>query len=313
MRVLVLTNMYPTLRRPYQGIFVRDSVEALRAIGVDVDVLAIDNSDKLNYLRAVPRLWRTIKCHSYDLVHAHYVHCGWIARMQFRLPVIVSSHGSDTLGHEGWFLRRLYPLVDAVTVTSKQNQERVGLPNTYLLPCGVDVDLFKPSDQIETRRRLGWDVTKKVMLYVGRDIPSKRTDVIREAHKIVSEQIKETELVIATDIPHESVPDYMNAADVFVFASESEGAPVVIKEALACNLPVVSVDVGDVAEVIQGVENCYICERNAISMAEYVIRVLRSNARSNGRDFALKFSTRRIAEKTLQIYDVVLRKKLNRF
>ncbi|MGQ9580969.1 MAG: glycosyltransferase [Armatimonadota bacterium] len=309
----MLTNMYPTPSRPYQGIFVRDSVEALRAIGVDVDVLPIDNSDKLNYLRAVPRLWRTIKSHSYELIHAHYVHCGWIARMQFRLPVIVSSHGSDTLGHEGWFLRRLYPLVDAVTVTSKQNQERVGLPNTYLLPCGVDVDLFKPSDQIETRRKLGWDVTKKVMLYVGRDIPSKRTDVIREAHKIVSEQIKEAELVIATDIPHESVPDYMNAADVFVFASESEGAPVVIKEALACNLPVVSVDVGDVAEVIQGVENCYICERNAISMAEYVIRVLHSNARSNGRDFALQFSTRRVAEKTLQIYEVVLRKKLNRF
>lgn len=309
MRVLVLTNMYPTSQRPYQGIFVRDSVEALRAIGVDVDVLAIDNSEKLNYFRAIPRLWRAIKSQNYDLIHAHYVHCGWIARMQFRLPVIVSSHGSDTIGHEGWFLRRLYPLVDAVTITSRQNQERVGLPDTYLLPCGVDVDLFKPIDQTEARRRLGWDITRKVMLYVGRDSPSKRTDVIRDAHRIVATQIKETDLVIATNIPHESVPDYMNAADVFVFASESEGAPVVIKEALACNLPVVSVDVGDVGEVIRGVKNCYICERNAPSMAECVIRVLRSGERSDGRNVALQFSTRRLAERTLEIYNSVLQDK----
>ncbi|MDH7602190.1 MAG: glycosyltransferase [Armatimonadota bacterium] len=306
MRVLVVTNMYPSERKPYQGIFVRESVDALRSIGVEVDVLAIDNSSKWNYLLAVFRLWRMIRAKSYDLIHAHYVHSGWIARMQFALPVVVTSHGSDTKGHEGWFLRRLYPLVDAVTITSKQNQQRIGLTDTYLLPCGVDVELFKPMDQTEARRILGWETSRKKMLYVGRESPGKRLDIIKEAHAIVASRRGDTDLVIASAVPHEQVPVYMNAADVFVFASESEGAPVVIKEALACNLPVVSVDVGDVREVIEGVENCYICDRNAESMAEAVLRVLQSAKRSNGRRVALEYSTAQMAQRTLQIYKAVL-------
>ncbi len=306
MRVLVITNMYPSERRPYQGIFVRESVDALRSLGVDADVMVIDNSNKLNYLLAVFRLWRIIKRKSFDLIHAHYVHSGWIARMQRKLPIVVTSHGSDTTGHEGWFLRRLYPIVDAVTITSKNNQERIGLPDTYLLPCGVDVELFKPMSQAEARKALGWNDCRRKMLYVGRESPLKRLDIIRGAHEIVASKRGDTDLVIAGSVPHEEVPLYMNAADVFVFASESEGAPVVIKEALACNLPIVSVDVGDVREVIEGVENCYVCERTPESMAEAVLRVLESERRSDGRKVALRFSTVEMARRTMEIYEAVL-------
>lgn len=306
MRVLVLTNMYPSEQSPYRGIFVRESVDALRKIGVDVEVLAIDNSNKLNYIFAIFRLWSAIKRESFDLIHAHYVHSGWIARMQTKLPVVVTSHGSDTMGHEGWFLRRLYPLVDAVTITSRQNQERVGLPDTYLLPCGVNVDLFKPMEQSEARRCLGWDSNRKKMLYVGRESPSKRLDIIRGAYAVVASRYEDADLVIASAVPHQVVPLYMNAADVFVFASESEGAPVVIKEALACNLPIVSVDVGDVREVISGVDNCYVCERDENSMAECVLQVFRSGTRSNGREVALRYSTVKMAERTVEIYHSVL-------
>ncbi|MGC8861785.1 MAG: glycosyltransferase [Armatimonadota bacterium] len=309
MNVLVVTNMYPSETRPYLGVFVRDQVEALRAAGVDVDVLHIDNSKKLNYSRAIPELWRRISRKRYDLIHAHYVHCGWIARMQFRLPVVVTSHGSDTLGHEGWFLRLLHPMVDAMTITSRENQKRVGLHDTYLLPCGVDTELFKPQDQREARRELGWAPDRKVMLYVGRDSPLKRLDVLREAHSIVSSRRDDVDLVLATAVPHDQIPVCMNAADVFVFASETEGAPVVIKEAMACNLPIVSVDVGDVRELISDLDQCFICERTPESMAEFVLRVLETDRRSNGRRIAQEFGNDRIAARLIEIYQSVLMKR----
>ena len=312
MNVLVVTNMYPSERRPYQGIFVRDQVEALRAAGVGVDVLHIDNADKLNYFRAFPELLHKIRQTRYDLIHAHYVHCGWLARMQLRLPVVVSSHGSDTLGYEGWLLRQLHGLVDAVTITSRQNQHRIGLPDTYLLPCGVDTNLFKPKDQREARLELGWDPGRRVMLYVGRDSPLKRLDVLREAHALVAERRDDVDLVLATAVAHEQIPTFMNAADVFVFASETEGAPVVIKEALACNLPVVSVDVGDVRELISGVDQCFICERNPDSVAEHVLRVLETSRRSKGRSVALEFSIDKMTAKLIGIYERVLLKKKTR-
>lgn len=309
MRVLVLTNMYPTESNVYSGIFVRDQVEALRAIGLEIDVLHINNADKLNYFRAIPRLWRKIRDERYDLIHAHYVHSGWIARMQTRLPVIVTSHGSDTMGHEGWFLKRLYPLVDALTITSKQNQDRIGLHETYLLPCGVDTEVFKPQDIRRARSLVGWDLDRKVMLYVGRDSAPKRLDIIKQAHAVVESQRSDVDLFLATAVNHEDIPAYMNAADVFVFASETEGAPVVIKEAMACNLPVVSVDVGDVREVIASSEGCFICDRNAESMAVHVLRVIERGERSNGRETAIQYSSTAIAHKILSIYESVLSKR----
>lgn len=307
MRILVVTNLYPTNEYPYGGIFVYEQIETLRALGVDIDVLFINGRvSKLNYLKGIFQFWGKITARRYDLIHAHYVYSGWIARMQVGIPVVVTSHGSDTMGHEGWLLRRLRPLVDAMTITSKENQKRANIFNAHILPCGVDTDLFKPMNQAEARRTLGWDLTKKVMLYVGRDAPLKRLDILRKAHEIVLSHRPDVDLVLATNVNHNEIPLYMNAADVFVFASETEGAPVVIKEALACNLPVVSVDVGDVAEVIANIDNCYICERTPESVAEYALKVQNSGQRADGRPVVQTYSKKAIAQKLISIYREVL-------
>ncbi|MCX6344472.1 MAG: glycosyltransferase [Armatimonadetes bacterium] len=101
LKVLAVTNMYPTDSKPYCGISVQGHVEALRAAGIEVDVLFIDGpASKLNYLWGIFRLWACLLRKRYDVIHAHYVYIGWVARMQIGTPVVVTSHGSDTLGDE---------------------------------------------------------------------------------------------------------------------------------------------------------------------------------------------------------------------
>ena len=307
MNVLVITNMYPSKSRPYSGIFVKEQVDELLKQGINIDLLFIDTTNgKQSYFTSIFEMWKRIRKNKYDLIHAHYVHSGWIARLQFKLPVVVTSHGSDTLGHEGWFLKKLYPWVNAVTITSKQNQMRIGLPDTYILPCGVDTTVFKYSDKDTARKELGWDVSKKIMLYVGRNSPLKRLDILQDCHNIISNEIDNTELILATNVEHDKMPLYMSAADVFVFASETEGSPVVIKEAIACDLPIVSVDVGDVPEMIDNIENCYICERTPESMAYFVTRIFENCPRSNGHDFLERISNENIAKRLIDIYENVL-------
>jgi len=101
MRVLVVTNMYPTPEMPFFGTFVNEQVEYLRKQGVEVDVFFVNgNKSALNYLWAFPRLWARLLTRRYDLNHAHYVFSGIIARAQLLYPVVLTHHGSQVF--QGW-------------------------------------------------------------------------------------------------------------------------------------------------------------------------------------------------------------------
>lgn len=306
MRVLVVTNMYPTPEDHSCGTFVHEQVEAVRQMGIDIDVLYINGrASRLNYFTGIVRFWGRLVRRRYDLIHAHYVHSGVIARLQIGTPILVTSHGSDTKGGEGRILRRLVRHVDAFTVTSADNQTRLGAAGGSIIPCGVNMELFAPMPQDEARKRLGLPTDTKIILYVGRDHPVKRLDLIEEAVRLLRARRSDIELVKAIGVDHEQVPVYVNAADVLVLASESEGSPVVIKEAMACNLPIVSTDVGDVREVISGTDGCYVCDRTAQSIADHLGRALDFGCRTTGREDIRHLSTSAIAERLLELYNVI--------
>jgi len=284
-RVLVVTNMYPDAQNPDFGTFVYEQVEGLRARGLNVDVLVVGGKRrKLSYVDGARRFRRQLRAHRYDLIHAHYVFSGIVARLQNRCPLLVSFHGAaEMVGWVGLLCKALAPLADAVTVTSPEHKAQLGRGDAYVLPCGADLDLFAPMPQEETRRRLGLPLDRRLVLFVGIVRPEKRLDVIEAAVRILRDEDKDVELVVATGEPHERIPLYMNACDVFALASDYEGSPVVIKEAMACNLPIVSVDVGDVAQVIAGTEGCYICRREPADMARKLGMALSRGQRTDGR------------------------------
>jgi len=154
----------------------------------------------------------------------------------------------------------------------------------------------------EARHALGLASDRRLVLFAAIVRPEKRLDIVQGAVELLRRTDPQVELVLATDQPHERMPLYMNASDVLALASDSEGSPVVIKEAMACNLPIVSVDVGDVAQVIGSTEGCYLCERDPADMASKLRLVLGRGQRTTGRQDIQHLSLDKTVEDVLQVY-----------
>ncbi len=311
MKILVVTNMYPSPDAPTLGTFVQEQVESLRRQGVEVDVFFIDGPrHKLNYLTGFLRYLPWPWLHRYDLIHAHYPLTGAIARMQFRYPLVVTYHGIEVVyGWQGTLCKALAPFVDRLIVTSQRVRDRLGMDKGTIIPCGVDLDLFRPQPRDEARTLLGLPLDKKLVLFCAGMRPEKRFDIVKAAVDTLSAKDPGVQLVVASGQPHEMIPHFMNACDVVVLASDYEGSPTVIKEAMACNLPIVSTDVGDVSEVIAGTDDCYLCEQTAADIAAKLALALAGNRRSNGRQHVEHLALDRIAARLIAEYESVLSRR----
>ncbi len=307
-RVLVLTNMYPTPDRPIHGTFVAEQVESLRRCGLQVDVLFVDGpASRLNYLRGVRDLHRKLREASYDLIHAHYVFGGIIALTQRRLPIVLTQHGIEAqMGWTAPLCRLTSRLADATIVTSPAVAAAIGLPAVAIVPCGVDTELFQPGPRAEARDALGLPADAPLALFVGAPRPEKRLPLIRQAIARLQASLPAAKLVTAHTEPRARIPLYMNACDVLVLASIAEGAPMVVREAMACNLPVVSTDVGDVRALFEGLPGHFIAAATADDLAEQIRRALAFGQRTGGRSRILPWALDSVARQIVEIYRQVL-------
>jgi glycosyltransferase involved in cell wall biosynthesis len=318
LRVLILTNMYPTPDEPHFGCFVKDQADDLRRLGVDVRVLAFDGrTDKGRYILAARELRRACRRERFDVVHAHYGLSGVLAAAQTGAPVVTTFHGSDTWvawqRAASWVAaRRCQPIAVAQVVAA-----RLGVSHAPVIPCAVDLDLFKPMGREEARHRLGWPVAGRCVLF-----PASRTDRSKIRNKrvdlfdaVVSRLRLQTPDVFTASLDgldREHVALAMNAADVAVMTSEREGAPVVVKELLACETPVVSVPVGDVGETVRGLPGCAIVSRSPAALAEAAGVALRSGGDPMLRERMAEFGRGRIAQRVLAVYRHVLARGMAR-
>ena len=184
MNILVVTNMYPSTAHPEYGIFVQQQVVSLEREGIKVDVFQIDvKKSKWLYLWSFIPFIKHVYSHHYDLVHAHYVFSGVIARSQLRFPLVLTHHGVEAYtGWQAplcWIMSRL---VDKTIAVSQQVKKAIGVNNAAVIPCGVDFELFKPLDQQWCREQLGLPTDKKLVLFAGdyrKDL--KRFDIAQQA------------------------------------------------------------------------------------------------------------------------------------
>lgn len=321
-KVLVVTNLWPTADDPGYGSFVQAQMESLRPLGVDYDVLFVNGRKSAwNYARGVFELRRRLAALRYDVVHAHFGLSGWVARFQSRVPLVVSFMGDDVLGRfgrhgrvtpVGRFFRVssfiLARTASAVIVKSERMKARLRLGSARVIPNGVDLGIFNSMDQAEARRTLGLDPQAKLVLFpFERSRASKRFELVEDAVLRARREIPSVETLQVADAPRDRMPLYLNAADVLVLASYSEGSPNTVKEAMAVNLPVVSVDVGDVAEVIGQTEGCYLVASRAEEIADCLVKVCRRGTRTQGRQRMARYAEENIAHEIVAVYEAVLR------
>jgi glycosyltransferase involved in cell wall biosynthesis len=173
-----------------------------------------------------------------------------------------------------------------------------------VLPTGVDSDLFQPMPITDARRQLGWDMTRPVVLFnAGHDARNKRLDLANAAVELAKRKFPKLRMeVTAGGVSPDQMPILLNAADCLLVTSDAEGSPAVVQEAIATDLPVVSVDVGDVAERIRGISQTHIVERDPQALATALCRVLETRERSNGRCCVQEISASHIADELIHIY-----------
>ena len=288
MRVLAITNMLPTPPRPVSGVFVEQQVQGLQSIGIATKTVFFDRQKDgaRVYYQMEPAIRQAVAEFDPDVVHVMYggVMADRITRMTGLPPTVVTFHGSDLLGENlsgvtrRWISqygihcsRRAALRAQRLVVVGRRLLSclpQVTHPKTRIIPCGIDLERFKPMPQRSSRKRLGWNSSTFHVLFVdGTNDPVKRPWL---AHRAIAELQKlgvEAELHVMSGVPNTDVPVWMNACDVLLVTSLHEGSPTVVKEALACQKPVVSVDVGDVSEQIRSLPFCHIASSDPFDLA----------------------------------------------
>jgi teichuronic acid biosynthesis glycosyltransferase TuaC len=326
MKVLMVTNIYPTPAYPGRGSFVKAQIDSIRREGVDVDVEYVNAIDsRLAFPRSAVRITCRAFLDRFDLIHAHYGTTGIISRIQCRKPVIVSYLGSDILGNprihgEGKtvfsgivaLLSRLSAVsVNAVIVKSAELRRKIPRRhNVFIIPNGVDFSLFHPIEPKSARKQLGLDPKKRYVLFPSNATwPRKCFSLAEAAVHLLQRQGMPVELVPVFGQAQYLIPLYMNACHAMVLTSLWEGSPNVIKESMACNLPIVSVNVGDVPEVIGGCEGCFVVPRNATAIAEKLKQIINRPVRTRGRERIRHLEMQTVARQIIAVYTAVLRRK----
>nr|WP_256394075.1 glycosyltransferase family 4 protein [Natronoarchaeum rubrum] len=296
--------------------FYKQQVSVLEAQGVSCTTLAVpsdrehgtsgvDGRSLGDYVRFYPQtLLRSFE--DFDLIHANYGLTGPAAVLQPNLPVVLSLWGSDLLGTYGPVSKLCARRSDEVIVMSDHMADALGR-DCHVIPHGVDLDKFAPQPQRAAQEELGWDSDALHVLF-----PYARSKAIKNparAERVVA-AVRErlgtpVELQFVSGVPHDRMPTYMNAADALLLTSDREGSPNSVKEALACNLPVVSTDVGDVRQRLSGVRHSFVGLDDA-ELVDCLVSILDAGAESNGREVVRELSVERMGEQIRDVYrDVV--------
>lgn len=297
--------------------FFKSQVKILEKKGVKQTTISVPNEFKpsegknrsvIDYIRFYPRVVLE-SFNSYDLVHANNGLTAPHAIMQPKLPVVISFWGMDVVSNKykkAAVSQAVAKRADEVIVMSDEMADHFNRP-VHVIPHGVDMHIFQPIDHQVALDLVGWAKSSKHILFpYSPEREEKNFDLaLKVFQKIKNETDINIELHQIHGVPHDEIPYYMNAADLLLLTSRYEGSPNTVKEAMACNLPIVATDVGDVSNQLYRVSNSYVCD-DKLELFERSVQILNSGNRSNGRDKIKNMSLDKMGDQILKIYKRVI-------
>lgn len=322
MKVLQITTNYPCKENPIFGIFMKEQVESLEKYGVENTVVfsnGLKSNPKIRFsaafihLRTALRLRWHLRFHKYDVIHCHSAISGLILKVAggfngnktvWSLQNDPDRNGTaDGKNGDGKYIKKLIDKFNKIIVKKpiQYYQE-----NIEYLPNGVNIELFKPLDKFECKKKLGLDLTKRYILFVNSNTfkarTQKRKDRFDETIEILKKHYghEDIEILVMTKTKREDVPYWMNACELYLLTSDEEGSPNAVKECMACNVPIVATPVGNIPDLFNGVKDCIMTNGfEAQELAESVHQILNTCKSITTRD--------KIIEKGLDINSVAKR------
>lgn len=323
-RILMVTGIYPTSKRPHSGTFVKTLVDALRARGNEVEIIHPPAGPTFwRYLWAALHVFSKTLTSRFDIVHGHYGLWCLVARLQWTTPVVAAYLGDDLLGtvtSQGTLSKKsllvvrisqwLCHHVEAVTVKTEQMKRAAHLDEAVVIPDGINVDLFRPMQREEARAALGWDATRLYVLFANNPaIPVKNFALAQAAIEQLKSKGIAAELIVANGLPQSTLVLYMNACNALILPSIAEGSPNVVREAMACNIPVVATDVGDVAQVLATTQGCSVCPPDASALADGLAHALKQTEPTTGRADTAHLASHVLVDQVLALYEQAIQEK----
>jgi len=296
MRVLHVTNAYPYEAHPIYGIFIKEQIDSLQGLGISNSVLFMNaqKDGKLAYVRALAKL--VAKANKFDIIHCHHLLSALpvLTIKSLLKPKVVVSLMSDgeneillpdnivTKRFKSWAYRTVISKSDARIFKKEIPLALRNDPHSFHLPNGVNLSLFKPIDPVVAKRQLNLDPLKDYVLFVSLGNlhrPEKRYDRFKAVMDILKNKkgLQNLEELHLVSTPRDLVSYYFNAASLHLLTSDFEGSPNSVKEAMACNLPVVSTDVGNVRNIVEASPSCRVSRAGTPEeLAELAFSVLTS-------------------------------------
>lgn len=311
---ILLVHSGNSVSGSHEYTFVKEQGNALANLGVRVFFFAVKGKGAKGYLSSLSRLKQEIKDHKIDLIHAHYGFCGALSVLQRVVPVVITFHNGETLTTKGKIISSLAARFSAYNIFVAQHihDKLFFIPNGYrILPCGIDMDQHPLIEKHVAAQQMHLPTDRPNILFGGSfSNDRKNYPLAKAAIDLLPFPVN---LIEMKGFSRSEVNKLLCGCDLFLLPTKSEGSPQVVKEALACNCPIVATGVADIPQLLQGVRNSYTTGFEAREIASRIEIILQDGERSDGRRriSELKLDNPEVAESLLAVYHSVLERKKN--
>jgi glycosyltransferase involved in cell wall biosynthesis len=313
MKILHITNNYPTSNHPIFGIFVKEQITSLNNLNIDNEVFFINGREKgkTEYFFSIKELRKRLKINDYDILHCHHAFSAVSLLLTFRFfkSKRIVSYQNPPKKEGGILLFKIIKFFFHLVILkdTKSNDNKI-----FYLPNGTNTNFFKQYSREESIKKLNLDKHKNYIIFMDSNKEKRTQKRVDRFDKVINVLSKKEnphciEPIKLTNTERNLIPYYLSASSVHLITSDFEGSPNSVKECMACNTPVVSTPVGNVYDLIGDVDGCYISKSfDCNELAALVIKSIKhKDFNSREKLFDKNLDIDSVSKKLLNIYKLI--------